>query len=115
MVLMQSEGRGIPKAAIFPFEWPAEQQSPIDIRVALDCSDNSPNLIAQIGGMEQLFLQKLFHPPNLRDKVRRVVRAIERNPYINRTLLLCRPFKGENRCFWYPPPFGLHQYHSRCI
>jgi tRNA (mo5U34)-methyltransferase len=31
----------------------------------------------------------------------------------NRILLICRPYQGENRCFWYRPPFGLHHYDTR--
>jgi tRNA (mo5U34)-methyltransferase len=31
----------------------------------------------------------------------------------NRIVLICRPFHGENRCFWYRPPFGLDRYDTR--
>lgn len=31
----------------------------------------------------------------------------------NRIVLTCKPFRGENRCFWYRPPFGLDRYDTR--
>jgi tRNA (mo5U34)-methyltransferase len=34
---------------------------------------------------------------------------------VNRMLLICQPFKGQNRCHEYPPPFGLNQYDSRSL
>jgi tRNA (mo5U34)-methyltransferase len=37
----------------------------------------------------------------------------ENQPLYNRIVLICRPFHGENRCFWYRPPFGLDRYDTR--
>ena len=34
---------------------------------------------------------------------------------VNRMLLVCQPFNGLNRCYEYPPPFGLNQYDSRSL
>jgi tRNA (mo5U34)-methyltransferase len=41
--------------------------------------------------------------------IRRAIRGIS----LNRVMLVCRPFYGENECFWYPPPFGLDHYDAR--
>jgi tRNA (mo5U34)-methyltransferase len=32
---------------------------------------------------------------------------------VNRMLLVCQPFNGLNRCYEYPPPFGLDEYDTR--
>jgi tRNA (mo5U34)-methyltransferase len=51
-----------------------------------------------------------------RNRLERAIRAFKTDDgkqRDNRVLLLCRPYRGENRCFWYRPPFGLHHYDTR--
>jgi tRNA (mo5U34)-methyltransferase len=54
--------------------------------------------------------------PSLRDRVRRAIRAFktaDAKTAENRIFLICRPYRGENRSYWYRPPFGLDRYDTR--
>jgi tRNA (mo5U34)-methyltransferase len=37
----------------------------------------------------------------------------DNQPLYNRIVSLCQPFRGENQCYWYRPPFGLDRYDER--
>lgn len=64
-------------------------------------------------------------PASIRNRLKRAIVAFKANdkkrteissdiqPLYNREVVICRPFRGENRCFWYRPPFGLDQYDTR--
>ena len=54
-----------------------------------------------------------LNPLNFRSRVRRALRPSGWKPPLNRIVLVCRPFKGRNECYWYPPPFGLDCYDTR--
>jgi tRNA (mo5U34)-methyltransferase len=55
----------------------------------------------------------LFHPRDWLDRLRWIRSVFQRKPHLNRVLVICRPFRGENRCYWYRPPFGLDHYDIR--
>jgi len=64
---------------------------------------------------ENFFTQELqvSRPVKMIRRVVRMIRKTSEVPVIDRALLVCRPYLGENRCFWYRPPFGLDRYDAR--
>jgi hypothetical protein len=67
---------------------------------------------------QAFMLRQNLQAAGYRNRLKRTIRAFktdDEKQRDNRVLLICRPYRGENRCFWYRPPFGLHHYDTRWI